>query len=284
MTEENTKIFHIKRVARAHNLSLLKVILHNIKKGKDKKEILSGIKNLLKIKYNYPIELGTLDEYLILLKQLNFIKENILIEISDTGQQFLSVSKDNHELKFSESERLFLVDSLFKLEQFRQFMSLFCDRREVVSLEDFKAKAIPKNTNKAFAEQIGVNWKTFRVIRGWAQQINLIEYNDAKEVYYPIIHEQVDETTFIKFLTTEYSKIKSNRYKQRITINDLRNEICITYGIRKEKFDKLLLDVWNRMPEKICLERISKTAGKEGLDSNFGMYYYITLRNLNGRL
>lgn len=282
MTEENTKIFHIKRVARAHKLELLKVVLHNIKKREDKKEILSKTKNILKNEYNYLIGLGTLEEYLILLKQLKFIKENILIEISDRGQQFLSVSKDNHELKISEPERQFLVDSLFKLEQFRQFMSLFCDRKEVVSLEEFKAKAMPKNTNKAFAEQIGVNWKTFRVIRGWAEQINLIEYNDAKEIYYPIIHEQVDENTFIKFLSTEYTRIKGNKYKQRITLNELRNEICITYGIKKEKFDKLLLHVWSRMPEKICLERASRTTGKKGLDTDFGMYYYITLRDLNG--
>lgn len=282
MIKENIKVFHIKRVARAHKLELLKVMLHNIKKGEDKKEILSETKNMLKDKYNKLIELGTLEEYLILLKELNFINENRLLEISATGQQFLSVTKDNHELKLSENERHFLVDILFKLEQFRQFMSLFCDRKGVVGLEDFKAQAMPKNTNKAFAEQIGVNWKTFRVIRGWAEQINLIEYNDAKKVYYPIIHEQVDENTFIKFLTTEYNKIKRNKYKQRITITEIKNEICITYGIRKEKFDELLLDVWNRMPEKICLERASRTEGKEGLDSIFGMYYYITVRNLNG--
>jgi len=42
-----------------------------------------------------------------------------------------------------------------------------------------------------------------------------------------------------------------------------------------------LKEVWNKMPEKICLERVSKTIGKEGLDSNYGMYYYITLRNIN---
>ncbi|MFZ3169417.1 MAG: hypothetical protein WA130_17520 [Candidatus Methanoperedens sp.] len=285
MTEKNPKMFHIKRVARAHKLSLLKAILHNIKEEEDKKIILNDIKNVLKNKYNYDIELGTLEEYLILLKQLNFIKENKLIEISDLGRLFLSVSEDNLDLKLSEPERLLLVNSLFNLEQFRQFMGFFCDREEVVSVEDFKAKAKPKNVNKAFAEQIAVNWKTFRVIRGWAQQINLIEYNDEKDVFYPIIYEQVDETTFIKFLITEYAKIKGNKYKERISINELRNEICIRYGIRRERFDKLLIDVWNRMPEKICLERVSKTRGKEGIiDRKYGMYYYITLRNLNDRL
>lgn len=283
MTKENTKVFHIKRVARAHNLSLLKVMLHNIKKGEDKKEILSNIKDILKYKYNHLNELGTLEEYLILLKELDFIKRNKLLEISDTGRQFLSVTNDNRELKLSEPEQKFLVDSLFKLEQFRLFTSLFCDRKEVVSLEDFKAKAMPKNINKAFAEQIGINWKTFRVIRGWTIQVNLIEYNDEKEIYYPIIYEQVDKTTFIKFMVTEYMKIKGNKYKERITINELRNEVCIRYGIRKDRFNELLKEVWNKMPENICLERVSKTIGKEGLDSNYGMYYYITLRNLNDR-
>lgn len=284
MTEENNKIFHIKRVARAHILSLLKVMLRNIKKGEDKKEILSEIKNIFKYKYNYPIGLGTLEEYLILLKELDFIKKNILLEISVMGQQFLAVTKDNDELKkLSEPERHFLIDSLFKLEQFRRFMGLFCDSKEVVNLEDFKAKAKPNKVNEALAEQIGVNWKTFRVIRGWAVQINLIERSDEKEVYYPIIYEQLDETIFIKFLVTEYMKIKGNKYKERITINELRNEVCIRYGIRKDRFDGLLKGVWNKMPEKICLERVSKTIGKEGLDSNYGMYYYITLRNLNDR-
>ena len=218
-----------------------------------------------------------------MLKQLNFIKKDLLIEISDTGQQFLAVSKGNSDLNLSEPERQFLLDSLFKLEQFRQFLSLFCDGKEVISLQDFRDKAKPTNTNETLAKQIGVNWKTFRVIRGWVKQINLIEYNDAKEIYYPIIHEQLDETTFIKFLITEYIKIKRHKYKERITINELRNEVCIRYGIRKDGFNELLRDVWNKMPEKICLERVSKTIGKKGLDSNYGMYYYITLRNLNDR-
>lgn len=283
MNKENNKNFHIKRVARAHNLSLLKVILNNLKKGEDKKEALINIKNILLDKYKYSIEPGTLEEYLILLKQLNFLQGNIRNEISDIGQQFLTVSKDNSYLNLSEPERQFLLRSLFKLEQVRQFLSLFCDRKEVLSLQDFRDKAKPKNTNRTFAEQIGVNWKTFRVIRGWTEQINLIEYNDSKKIYYPIIHEKVDETTFIKFLVTEYIKMKGYKYKERITINELRNEVCIRYGIRKGRFNELLKDVWNKMPEKICLERISKTIGKEGLDSNYGMYYYITLRNLNDR-
>ncbi len=196
---------------------------------------------------------------------MKFIKETKIIEISDLGQLFLSVCEENRNLKVSEPERQFLVNSLFKLEQFRQFMGFFCDREEVINVEDFKAKAKPKNINRAFAEQIGVNWKTFRVIRGWAIQINLIEYNDEKEIYYPIIYEQVDKTTFIKFLVTEYMKIKENKYKERITINELRNEVCIRYGIIKDRFNELLKEVWNKMPEKICLERVSKVLPKNNL-------------------
>jgi hypothetical protein len=260
------------------------VILNNLKNGEDKKETLINIKSILINKYNYSIEPGTLEEYLILLKQLNFLEGNIRNEISDIGRQFLTVSQNNSDLNLSEPERQFLLRSLFKLEQVRQFLSLFCDRKEVINLDDFRLKAKPTNTNESLAIQIGVNWKTFRVIRGWVEQINLIEYNDAKEVYNPIIHEQVDEKTFIKFLTTEYTRIKGNKYKQRITLNEIRNEICLTYGIRKEKFDKLLLDVWSRIPEKICLERASGITGKLGLETNSRIYYYITLRNLNGGL
>lgn len=278
MTEEYIKNLNIKRVGRAHDLSLLKVILNRIKHIQDKNKALNDIRRDLDIKYNRAIGIGTLEEYLLLLKQLKFIKINNSIEVSDLGHQFMSLTNDDFEL--SEQEKQFLLKTLLNFKQFRQFLGLFCEE-EVFSIKDFKSKAKPKIINETYANDIGVNWKTVKVIRSWAKKLNLIEYSRERKIYFPIKYGQVDETTFIKLLTIEYNKIKSKDFNKRVIIDEVRNEVCINHGIRKNNFNQILKSVWNKIPDKICLERASKTFGKEGLDSTYGMYYYITLRNFD---
>ena len=141
MTEEYIKNLNIKRVGRAHDLSLLKVILNRIKHIQDKNKALNDIRRDLDIKYNRAIGIGTLEEYLLLLKQLKFIKINNSIEVSDLGHQFMSLTNDDFEL--SEQEKQFLLKTLLNFKQFRQFLGLFCEE-EVFSIKDFKSKAKPK--------------------------------------------------------------------------------------------------------------------------------------------